>query len=154
MAELIMGRDFVALKHKLNEAEKRAPDKVLKRFNRLGNRVKKELVQVTPVGSKKRKKRLKGKWRAEKATVERGEYVKKIRNTASYYHLVERGHRVVPRRATSKTDRRRQYRVTHRTGGKKFVEGRFFTKKKLEELEPTIHREYDKLLDEILEDIL
>lgn len=143
MAQLteIKGLDKFADKVKL--LEKKAPGLIIERYDKLGKKVVKELKSATPVSNLKKKpsERLKGKWTAEPTTKERGVYVKRIRNKSPIFGVVERGHRV-GRRGNPKEKK-----------GKDFVEGRFFYKKKMNELEPQIIAEQEKMIDELLDEV-
>ena len=143
MAQLteIKGLDKFADKVKL--LEKKAPGLIIERYDKLGKKVVKELKSATPVSDLKKKpsERLKGKWTAEPTTKEYGVYVKRIRNKSPIFGVVERGHKV-GRRGNPKEKK-----------GKDFVEGRFFYKKKMNELEPQIIAEQEKMIDELLDEV-
>lgn len=143
MAQLteIKGLDKFADKVKL--LEKKAPGLIIERYDKLGKKVVKELKSATPVSNLKKKpsERLKGKWTAEPTTKEYGVYVKRIRNKSPIFGVVERGHKV-GRRGNPKEKK-----------GKDFVEGRFFYKKKMNELEPQIIAEQENMIDELLDEV-
>lgn len=143
MAQLteIKGLDKFADKIKL--LEKKAPGLIIERYDKLGKKVVKELKSATPVSNLKKKpsERLKGKWTAEPTTKEHGVYVKRIRNKSPIFGVVERGHKV-GRRGNPKEKK-----------GKNFVEGRFFYKKKMDELEPQIIADQEKMIDDLLDEV-
>ena len=143
MAQLteIKGLDKFADKLKL--LEKKAPGLIIDRYDKLGRRVVKELKSATPVSNiaKKPSQRLKGKWNAEPTTKEQGVYVKRIRNKSPIFGVVERGHRV-GRRGNPKEKK-----------GKDYVEGKFFYKKKMDQLGPEIIAEQEKMIDELFDEV-
>lgn len=146
--EIVFSEDFLSFPDKLKKADKLAPHKIYEGLNKLGNQTKKELKENTPVGKSqgRKKKRLKDRWRKSHVTKEYGNYVTKIRSTAPHYHLVERGHRIVPRggKSTGKASYKRQS-----TG---HVPGQFFAQKVLDRKESEIYRGYEKILDDIIEE--
>ena len=148
------------LSAKLKLADKKAPHKIYNKMDEMGKRIIQDVKKVTPedkrkiIGGKRKppRKRLKNRWRQSGTSRSfGGDYTNYIMSTAPHFHLVERGHKVVPRRARF-TGTKRQYRVKLRQG-KRFVEGQFFFAFAMGQVENRIWNDFDNLLDEILEDI-
>lgn len=140
MAELTDLKSLDKFSDKLKLIEKKAPGRIIERYDKLGNKIKKELKSATPVSDRKKpqNKRLSTGWTAEKTTKEYGVYVKRIRNKRPHFHLIERGHRV-GRRGDVENPK-----------GKDFVEGKFFAEKKLKAMESDIINEQEKMIDDLL----
>lgn len=133
------GKDFERFLEKVKIADKKAPDKIYKGMDKIGRKVRKELVDSTPVSriNKPDNKRLKRKWRRNKTVKSFNSYEAKIRNTAPHFHLVEHGHRLV-----TKSGRH----IGH-------VEGKHFTQDVLDRVESDVDEAYEDMIDEILGDI-
>lgn len=146
--EIIPSKDFKDFTEKVKLASKKSPSKIYKGMDKIGRKLRKELKDATPVSkvNKPAKKRLKARWRLSKTEREYNTYETKIRSTAPHYHLVERGHRLVSpytRKGAKLKD-----------GGKNLgkVEGQYFAKRVLDQAEPRVDKEIEKLFDEILGD--
>ncbi|MFR7349464.1 hypothetical protein [Peptoniphilus sp.] len=143
MAELTEFKGLDKFADKVKLLEKKAPGLIIDRYDKLGRRVIKDLKAATPASNiaKKTSERLKGKWTAEPTVKEQGVYIKKIRNKSPIFGVVERGHKV-GRRGNQKDKK-----------GKDFVEGKFFYKKKMDELGPEIIAEQEKMIDELFDEV-
>lgn len=148
--ELKIDPELLKFKEKLARADREAPSYIYKGMNKIGNKTKKELKAASPLSRQKKpsKKRLKNRWTAERATKEFGEYVKRVRSKAPHFHLVERGHRIVPRGPGKHS--KRKYVLKRNRASIGYVPGQFFAKKTLDALEPEIYQSYEKMLDDIL----
>lgn len=156
MADLGDIKSLDKLKDKLSALEKKAPGKIYEKYDKLGNDIKKELKSATPDGKDKKKpkkKKLKNSWIAEKTVKEDGVYIKRIRNKAPHFGPVERGHKVVARRATVKNGRKGEQRRVNLKSGKSFVSGKFFFKKKMSEIESKIIKQQEKMIDDLFEEV-
>lgn len=143
MAELTEFKGLDKFADKVKLLEKKAPGLIIDRYDKLGRRVIKDLKAATPVSNiaKKPSERLKGKWTAEPTVKEQGVYIKRIRNKSPIFGVVERGHKV-GRRGNQKDKK-----------GKDFVEGKFFYKKKMDELGPEIIAEQEKMINELFDEV-
>lgn len=162
MAELIVDKNFIDLGKKLELADKLAPNKVYKGLDKIGNKIKRGAKAASPDGKPKiikgkrqpAKKKLKNRWKATMTEKDySNEYVKKVYSKAPHYHLVERGHNVVARRADARNSKfGAQYRVKE-SSGKTFVEGSYFFDKYMDSIDSDIDSDIDKMFDKIFEDI-
>lgn len=157
MADLKVDRDFLDLGDRFTIADKSAPSKIYKGLDRLGTKIKKGAESVSPTGTKQKikKKKLKERWTAENTKKEvDGAYVKKVRSEAPHFHLVERGHKVVPRRYSKKLGKKdEQARVKIRRG-KSFVEGSHFFDRYMDMIEYDINVDIEEMFDKILKDLV
>lgn len=162
MAKLGVDKRFFELGDRFEIADKKAPNKVYKGLERIGNKIKRGAKAASPDGKPKiikgkiqpAKKKLKNRWTTERAEKDYDEsYVKKVRSTAPHYHLVERGHNVVARRADARNSKfDAQYRVKE-SSGKTFVEGSYFFDKFMDSIESDIDSDIEEMFDKIFEDI-
>lgn len=150
-AEFKIDEDLINFGEKLERADKNAPGKIYDGLNKMGNDLKKELKANTPIGPPKKrepsKKKMVNRWRKSQASREFGNYTVKIRSTAPHFHLVERGHKIIPRGG------KKSKKPSYKRKAKGYVKGQHFAKKILDKRELDIYQEFDDLLDEILEDI-
>ncbi|WP_455256646.1 HK97 gp10 family phage protein [Peptoniphilus asaccharolyticus] len=148
-------------KEKLNFVEKKAPGKIYAKYDEAAKELKRKIKNVTPYqkngrydGKKKTSKQhLRGRWKTTKTRKNDGVYHVELYSTAPHFHLVERGHEVVARRANKKNSKKdEQYRVKLKNG-KSFVHGLNFYEREMERLEPELNALPEKILDEILDDL-
>lgn len=151
MADFEITKDLFKLQDDLKRLEQVAPGKVIEVLDKAGNKVRKEVRENTPVGTSKKpnRKRLKSRWKLDPTIKENGAYTKKLRSTAPHFHLVERGHNVVPRRVTKG---RRATRVELRSGAS-HVPGTYFFEKTMDKIEPNIYEMYDELLEKTMKEV-
>lgn len=153
---LKIDKDFINLGEKFALVDKKAPSHIYTGFDKLGRKIKKDLKKVSPESDKETisKKRLKNRWRNTKTTKEYDAYTQKIYSNAPHFHLVERGHKVVARRASVKgSPKKIQYRVKESTG-KKHVEGSKFFEKYMDSHTGDIERDIEKVVDDILDSLM
>lgn len=150
MAKVVvsLSKDFKDFTEKIKLASKKSPSKIYKGMNKIGRDLKKDLKEATPIGKNDNpgKKRLRSRWRLHKAKREYNTYEVKIKSKAPHYHLVERGHRQLSPYTRNG--------VRLKDGGRNLgkVEGKFFAKKALDQAEPRVTKEIEKLIDDILGD--
>lgn len=151
MADFEITKDLFKLQDDLKRLEKSAPGKVIEALDKAGKEVRKEVKANTPVGTTKKVngKRLKNRWKLDPTIKENGAYTKKLRSTAPHFHLVERGHKVVPRRVTKG---RKANRVKLKSS-KSYVPGTYFFEKTMDRLEPNIYEMYDELLEKAMKEV-
>lgn len=162
MAKLGVDKRFFELGDKFKIADKKAPNKVYKGLDKIGNKIKRGAKAASPDGKPKiikgkkqpAKKKLKNRWSTEMTEKDyNNEYVKKVYSKAPHYHLVERGHNVVARRADARNSKiGAQYRVKE-SSGKTFVEGSYFFDKYMDSIDSDIENDIDKMFDKIFEDV-
>lgn len=133
---------------KLEIADKKAPGYIIDGLDAQGKEVRKKLKKASPVSktTKKNKERLKNRWKAYPTIKTSGVYEKPIGSTAPHYHLVERGHRVVPRGGKNTINRSLQ-------SGKGYVAGTRFFEKTMEAMTPEIYKEFENIVDSIMEEV-
>lgn len=151
MADFEVTKDLFKLQDDLKRLERDAPGKVIEVLDQAGKIVRKEVKANTPVGTTKKtnSKKLKNRWKLDPTVKEDGAYTKKLRSTAPHFHLVERGHKVVPRRVTKG---RKANRVQLKSG-KSYVAGTSFFEKTMDRIEPNIYDLYDQLLEKIMKEV-
>ncbi len=138
--EIIMPKGLKDLEDKIALADQRAPGRIIEGMDKIGRKVIKVAREGTPEGpdkKKKKSKRLKYNYRAEPTSKEGGEWVKNIRNKAPHFHLVKFGHRLV-----------RKGTVVGAVRGVDYFE------KAVKGAEADINKEYEKMFDKIMKDIL
>lgn len=151
MAELKITEDFFKLKNGMDKLQKEAPGKAIEVLDKAGNKVRREVKKATPVGKTKKpnNKRLKNKWKLDPTIKENGVYTKKLRSNAPHFHLVERGHKVVPR----KIRKGRKANRVQLKKGKSYVSGTYFFDKAMDSLEPEIYNMYEELIDTTMKEV-
>lgn len=155
MSDLKLDSNFVKLADNFREIERKAPGKIYERMDKLGNYIKKEAKEVSPYDKTKKKlpkKHMKNRWERTRTEKTSNGYEVKVRSKAPHFHLVERGHQVVPRRATVNKKTGEQNRVKHSKNAKTFVKGSHFFEKTLKDKKQDIDKEFEKMYDELLKD--
>ncbi len=118
---------------KLQTVERKAPDRIEDKLDKLGKDLRKGSKDKTPVRSGKLKKKYK-LFENEKIP---GGYQKKMTNTAPHFHLIEKGHRLVTK------------------SGKEigFVEGEHMVERTMKEMEETVPEELEQWLDDLFKEL-
>lgn len=123
-------------REKLKLVEKKAPDKIINKLNRLGGKLRSAAKENTPK-LKPEGTRISESYKLH--SVERGSdfYEKGMSNTAPHFHLVEHGHRKVT------------------PGGREvgFVPGQFFLEKTIEEMKEPINSELKRWLNKLYNEL-
>lgn len=162
MAKLGVDKRFLELGDKFKIADKKAPNKVYKGLDKIGNKIKRGAKAASPDGKPKiikgerqpAKKKLKNRWSTDMTEKDyNNDYVKKVYSKAPHFHLVERGHKVVARRMDIKGSKLRAQRRVAESRGKTFVEGSHFFDKYYDSIEADISDDIEKMFDKIFEDI-
>lgn len=166
MAELKIDREFLDMGSKVKLIAKNAPGKVIDALDKEGKRIQVAVKAASPYrpngrydGKKKTaKQHLKNRWsltptkKTAASTFEKALY-----STAPHYHLVERGHQIKPRRA--KKGRvgflglMKSERVKIKNG-KTTVDGTYFFKKTMDDMEDGINQAFEDMVDDILGGLL
>lgn len=161
MAELSNINGLGDFKDKLAMVEKNAPGKIYEKYDKVARDLKKKIVKATPYRPNSRydrkkkssKDHMRARWRITKTRKDDGVYHTELYSTAPHFHLVERGHAVVARRASKKNSKKaEQYRVELKNG-KSFVHGSKFYEKEISTLEPELIELPEKVIDDILNDL-
>lgn len=121
---------------KISLVEKRAPDKIINKLNRVGGKLRTAAKANTPMLKSKGKTIVKS-YKLYPVEKVGGSYQKGIANTAPHFHLVENGHR----------------KVTPSGNEVGFVEGQFFFEKTVKEMEQPIAAELEKWLDKLYKEL-
>lgn len=162
MAKLGVDKKFLELGDKFKIADKKAPNKVYKGLDKIGNKIKRGAKAASPDGKPKiikgkrqpAKKKLKNRWSTDMTEKDyNNDYVKKVYSKAPHFHLVERGHKVVARRMDIKDSKFGAQRRVAESRGKTFVEGSHFFDKYYDSIEADISDDIEKMFDKIFEDI-
>lgn len=153
---------FDELKKAFTRCEKKYPDSADNLLMTMGDAVKKQTKQNTPVhekeyypGKNRKKGKLKRSWSLRKVKVYGNSRVVRIQTQDPVGHLIERGHYIKPRgRGRKNREDKRNYRYEKgSTGSKGFVEGSYPLSQAIEASRKRFGTNAQKLLEDITSDL-
>lgn len=122
------------LRTKIKTIERKAPDRILNKLDRMGNKLKREIKEEMPEKTGNLKKGVKA-LPVEKI---KGGYQKGISNESKHFHLVEKGHKIITKSGED-------------TG--RVVLGKFYLEKAVKRNESKRIKSLKKWLDKLFEEL-
>lgn len=124
--------------------QRKMPDKAIVVIDRQANRIVREYRKmVKPI---RRTGNLSRRMRPKKAHPDGHDWVGGVKSYAPHFHLVEYGHRMVPRGASGQRKKKSEKEIQRQS--KKFVRGKYYLKKSCGLSERLFTKDIDKMIEE------